>query len=171
MIDVEGHVYCGDAISGQVVLDAIRKQAEKAVRTSPVNSVPLWPLLQFLPGVPALTLVSDGWWLQNYTLDKPFPLSAAFGHVALSRRCNYQTDGVLPFSMSDSMQPLNSGHGPSSVNPLWEHPHRHPSEECSSLLGDLWGLVLIVNWIHCRITFNESLEIRFVCGQCLWGLP
>ena len=45
------------AIPGKVDLGAIRKQAEQVelvVKGKPVSSAPPWPLLQFLPQVPAL---------------------------------------------------------------------------------------------------------------------
>jgi hypothetical protein len=39
---------------GQAILGYIEKQAEQAIRSKPVNSTPLWSLLQSLPHVPAL---------------------------------------------------------------------------------------------------------------------
>jgi hypothetical protein len=50
----------GGAIPRLMVLDAKRKQAERAMGSKPVSSIPPWPLHQFLPpcscpiGVPAL---------------------------------------------------------------------------------------------------------------------
>jgi hypothetical protein len=41
----------GGAISGKVIPECTRKQAEQAMGSKPVSSVPPWPLLQFLhPG-------------------------------------------------------------------------------------------------------------------------
>jgi hypothetical protein len=37
------------------LLGGIRKQAEEGKRSKPVGNIPLWPLLQFLPPVPALS--------------------------------------------------------------------------------------------------------------------
>ena len=37
------------AIPGQVFLDSIRKQAEQAIRSKPVSSIPPWLLIQLLP--------------------------------------------------------------------------------------------------------------------------
>jgi hypothetical protein len=39
----------GGAVSGLVVPGSIRKQAEQARGTKPVNSTPSWPLHQLLP--------------------------------------------------------------------------------------------------------------------------
>lgn len=38
-----------EATSGLVVLGAIGKQVEQAIRSEPVSIPPPWPLLQFLP--------------------------------------------------------------------------------------------------------------------------
>jgi hypothetical protein len=38
----------GDAISGLVVLDSIREQAEQARGSKTVKNIPPWPLYQFL---------------------------------------------------------------------------------------------------------------------------
>lgn len=50
----------GGAIPEQVVLCSIRRQAMKAIRRKPVNSVFPWLLLQFLLHFSALSLLCDG---------------------------------------------------------------------------------------------------------------
>ena len=42
------------AISEMVVLGSIRKQAEQAMESKPVSSIPPWPLISFSLQVPAL---------------------------------------------------------------------------------------------------------------------
>ena len=49
----------GNAIPGQVALRYIRKQAKQAMQSEPLSNVPPQPLLQFLPGVLALTSLHD----------------------------------------------------------------------------------------------------------------
>jgi hypothetical protein len=44
----------GSASPGQVVLDCIINQAEQALKTKPVGSISLWPLLEFLPWLPLM---------------------------------------------------------------------------------------------------------------------
>jgi hypothetical protein len=49
----------GDAFPKQVVLGAIKKQDEKSTTGSkPVNSTPLWSLLQFLPSGSCLEVLA-----------------------------------------------------------------------------------------------------------------
>jgi hypothetical protein len=48
----EGGPLMGEAISGLVVLDSIREQAEQARGSKPVSNIPPWPLHQILlPGL------------------------------------------------------------------------------------------------------------------------
>ena len=56
MIDVGGpaKLTVSSATTGQVVPDAIRRQAEQAMRSKPVSSILPWPLHQLLSPVPAL---------------------------------------------------------------------------------------------------------------------
>ena len=55
-----------DAVPGLMVLGCLRKQAEQALRSKPVNSTPSWPLHQLTPPgfslawAPVLTFFSDG---------------------------------------------------------------------------------------------------------------
>jgi hypothetical protein len=44
-----GSPFVGGAISGLVVLDSIREQAEQARESKPVRNIPPWPLHQLLP--------------------------------------------------------------------------------------------------------------------------
>ena len=41
------------ATAVQRVLGCVRKQAEQAMKMKPVNSVPLWSLLELLPSLPS----------------------------------------------------------------------------------------------------------------------
>jgi hypothetical protein len=68
-------------IPREVVLGAIRKQAEQAMKSKPVSGTPPWPLQQLPPlglclvRVPTLTFLSDGMWCEavncTYTLSFP----------------------------------------------------------------------------------------------------
>lgn len=49
----------GSTIPRQVVLGCIRKEVEQARGSEPVNSIPLWVLLELL-GVPALSSLDVG---------------------------------------------------------------------------------------------------------------
>lgn len=51
------------------------------MENKPVSSTPLWPPLQFLPLVPALSscLSFPGWWAVTCNLNKLLPPQAAFG--------------------------------------------------------------------------------------------
>ena len=58
-----------DAVQDREALDCTRKQAEQAMESKPVRGTPPWqrssmasasvPASRFLPGVPALTSLSD----------------------------------------------------------------------------------------------------------------
>jgi hypothetical protein len=48
----------GSAASGQMILGCMGRQAEKAMGSKPVNIVPLWSLLQFLPPGSCLDFLS-----------------------------------------------------------------------------------------------------------------
>jgi hypothetical protein len=56
----EGSGHHSSAIPRQVVKGTIRRQAGQAVRSKPVSSILPWPLLLFLPQVPALASLDDG---------------------------------------------------------------------------------------------------------------
>ena len=64
----------GSAIPRQVVLDAVRQQAEQAMGSNPVSSTPPWPLHQLLPPGSSLDFLS---WLPLTTKAgdeiEPFP--------------------------------------------------------------------------------------------------
>ena len=49
----------GDTIPRLVVLGSIRKQAEQARRSKPINNTSSWTLHQLLPVDPVLTFFSD----------------------------------------------------------------------------------------------------------------
>jgi hypothetical protein len=69
--------HLGGAISGQVILGAIRKQVEQITRSKPVSSIPPWPLSQILPSSSCLEILT---WLPSVrtvvrtcTPSQPFP--------------------------------------------------------------------------------------------------
>lgn len=48
-----------DAGPGHMALSHIRKKTEQVVGRKVVNRIPPWPLLQFLPPIPALAALGD----------------------------------------------------------------------------------------------------------------
>lgn len=60
----------GSAVLGQVVLDGLRKQTEQDKRRKPVNSIPPWLLLRFLPPGPCPDFPYR--WIVTYVKCNPF---------------------------------------------------------------------------------------------------
>lgn len=68
----------GYVTPGQVVLDAVRKQIEKARRSKPGTGVPPWSLLLFLPWVLALSSLLAGQWFGSVSWNTLSPPPSCF---------------------------------------------------------------------------------------------
>jgi hypothetical protein len=67
------------AVPGPAVLSCIRKKAEMVMEEKPVNNIPPWSLLQFLPQGSCLEFLS---WLPS--MDCDFSPQAAFGQCLVT---------------------------------------------------------------------------------------
>lgn len=65
----------GGTTARQVIFSCVRKQAERAKRSKPVNSMPPWLLLQFLPWAPVLMCLHNGAWSESCKLQHTLSLS------------------------------------------------------------------------------------------------
>lgn len=84
------NIWCGKVqltVCGQVILDAIRSQAEKTIWSKPGSSVPLWRLHHSCLQVPALNFCLDlpSWWsvIQTYKLKSTIFHSQCFWSVII----------------------------------------------------------------------------------------
>jgi hypothetical protein len=92
----QAHLTLVSASPGQLVLGAIRKQAEQTMVSKPIMSIPPLPLLQFQPPGSCLELLPWDFPLGETVsckMSKPFPPQVAFGAgVYHSNRANKDND-------------------------------------------------------------------------------